>query len=82
MMGLYDNGPGWGGWVAMTLFMLLFWSALIAGGLALVHSLRRPRPDDRSPRPEAEQLLAERLARGDIDIDDYTRRRELLRTGR
>lgn len=80
-MGWYDDGPGWGGWVATTLFMLLFWSALIAAGLALLHSLRRPRPDDRGHPPDAEQLLDERLARGEIDIDDYTRRRELLGTG-
>jgi uncharacterized membrane protein len=27
----------------------------------------------------ADDILAERLARGEIDEDDYTRRRELLR---
>lgn len=82
MMGWYDNGPGWGGWIAMTFCMLLFWSALIAAGLAVVSSLRRRQPDKRDAAPGAERLLDERLARGEIDIDDYTRRRELLHAGR
>lgn len=82
MMGWEHDGPGWGGWIAMTVFVLLFWSSLIAAGLALVHGLRRPHPESPGNTPIAEQLLGQRLARGEIDIDDYTRRRDLLCTGR
>jgi putative membrane protein len=33
-------------------------------------------------RGSAEEILAERFARGEIDQDEYTRRRQVLRTGR
>jgi putative membrane protein len=82
MMGWYGDGPGWAGWVVMTLMMLLFWGLLAFGGVAVWRSVTH---DDRRPtdaRREAELLLDERFARGEIDEDDYTRRRELLRTGR
>lgn len=85
MMGWYGDGPGWGGWIVMTLMMLVFWGLLIFGGLAVFKSLRRD--DDRGHadrggdgRPEAERILDERFARGEIDADDYRQRRELLRS--
>jgi len=78
MMGWYD-GPGWAGWTMMTLTMLAFWALLILGGRAIWKSLR---PGEQPPsRSDAERLLDERLARGDIDQDDYTQRRTLLRSG-
>lgn len=43
------------------------------------------RPDDtiRSAGPgDAERLLDERFARGEIDADEYTHCRDLLRSGR
>ncbi len=80
MMGWYD--PGWGGWILMTLLMLGFWALLIFGGLAVFRSLRRD--DNRTPQSlaDAEQLLDERFARGEISADEYQQRRELLRSGR
>ena len=82
MMGWYDGGPGWGGWVVMTLTMLAFWALVVFGGIALYRTMRR---DDTGPArrdADAQRLLDERLARGEIDPDDYTQRRELLRAGR
>ena len=29
MMGWYNGGPGWGGWIVMTLVMLAFWALVI-----------------------------------------------------
>lgn len=81
MMGWYGDGPGWGGWVVMTLLMLAFWALLIFGGIAIYRSAKR---DDRgagSQKADAEQLLDERFARGEIDAEDYQQRRELLHTG-
>lgn len=82
MMGWYGDGPGWGGWIIMTLMMLAFWALLIFGGLAVWKSMRRD--DNRSPdaRADAERVLDERFARGEIDAEDYKQRRELLRSGR
>ena len=76
------GGSGWGGWLVMGLMMVLFWGLLIFGGIAAWRAVNR---GDREPRPvggrSPEQLLDERFARGEIDEDEYTRRRELLRSG-
>ena len=82
MMGWYDGGIGWGGWIVMTLMMLAFWALLIFGGVAIYRSTRRD--DHQSPqgRADAQRLLDERFARGEIDAEDYQARRELLRAGR
>ncbi len=78
----YGEGPGWGGWLAMTLVMLAFWGLLVAGGVALWRSQRGGPRHTRPPEPDAQRLLDERFARGEIDEEDYLRRRELLRSGR
>lgn len=83
MMG-WDHGAwGAGGWLLMSLMMVLFWGGLAALVVWLVRSSR----DDRPQRPDtapssvqhADEVLAERFARGEIDEDEFTRRRELLR---
>jgi len=77
---------GWGAWLLMGVTMLLFWGLVVAAVVALVRYLGGTRPDGRAgnghERPSAEEILAERFARGEIDADEYTRRRELLRAGR
>lgn len=82
MMGWYGDGPGWAGWVVMTLMMLVFWGLLVFGGIAIWRSVNRDDNRSREGRRDAEQLLDERFALGEIDEDDYTKRRELLRSGR
>ena len=72
------NVSGWG-WLAMTISMVLFWGLLILGGILLVRALNRPSGDHSvAPRPTAEQVLAERFARGEIDEEEYRRRRAAL----
>ncbi|MGR6968832.1 SHOCT domain-containing protein [Streptomyces cynarae] len=88
----YDGGWGWGGWFVMTAIMILFWALLIAGVVALVHYFTRGQHSHRSGRPlasppgqgshRAEDVLAERFARGEIDDDEYKRRLTLLREHR
>jgi putative membrane protein len=79
MMNGYDMS-GWG-WLLMTLGMLGFWALVAVLALAL---LRRPgQPDQQRqpgqpPRPGAEEILAERLARGEIDPDEYRQRLQTL----
>ena len=76
---MWWGGPGWGGWLLMSLLMVVFWGAVIFGGIALWRALGR---GDRTPQqpapPSPERLLDERFARGEIDVEEYTRRRELL----
>lgn len=88
----YDGGWGWGGWVVMAVTMVLFWALLIAGIIALVRyftgtahghpSGAHPPGQPGWPNREAEQVLAERFARGEIDEDEYRRRLALLREHR
>jgi putative membrane protein len=70
-------GPGWhwSGFLFMIVMMVLFWGGLIA---VILTVLRHPR-FARSRPNEAERILAERLARGEIDDEEYRRRREILR---
>ncbi|MGW1028788.1 SHOCT domain-containing protein [Streptomyces sp. NPDC002577] len=89
----YDGGWGWGGWFFMAIFMVLFWALVIAGIVALVryltarHHGHQGGPPSSSGEPgwggrRAEDLLAERFARGEIDEDEYERRLALLREHR
>ena len=78
MMWWPDGGWGWGGWLMMTLTMLAFW------GLAawvIVTFVRQPgsRP---GPDHNAEEILAERFARGEIDEEEFTKRKAALRSVR
>ena len=97
MMGWYDHGSavGWGGWLLMTLLMIAFWTAVVAGVIALWragHRQDRPVQDRGATGPagpqgpaapaDPRQLLDERFARGEIEPDDYVRRRDLLGSGR
>lgn len=73
---------GWG--FPLTLIaMAVFWAAVIYGIVALVRHANRSRPQAAEPdrAPGAERLLAERLARGEIDEDEYRRRLATLRAG-
>jgi putative membrane protein len=83
----YDNGGGhWGQWVLMIVAMVVFWGALAWIIVTLVrHRGAPPSSATTSPGPAAAppssdglQILNERLARGDIDEDEYTRRRSLI----
>ncbi|WP_406499932.1 hypothetical protein OG936_35635 [Streptomyces sp. NBC_00846] len=88
----YDGGWCWGGWFVMTVVMVLFFALLIAGIVALVHyltSAHRGHQPGSPPSGEhgwggrrAEDLLAERFARGEIGEDEYKRRLALLREQR
>lgn len=80
MMGWYGDGVGWVGWIMMTLVMIIFWGSLILGGVALFSGRRRSGSSDLGADPQ--RLLDERFARGDIDAEDYERRRGLLGSAR
>lgn len=78
----YDGGPGWFGWLMTTVATLAFWGLLVFGGVAVFRNVRRDSGGTRSAGDEAMRLLEERFARGEIDAEEFTRRRELLRSGR
>jgi putative membrane protein len=73
---------GGGDWVAMSVVMVAFVGILVATVGWLLQSLRRG--SDRAgaaPPPSwdrADDVLAERFARGEIDESEFTRSRDLL----
>jgi len=90
MMGWDGPGLGWGGWLLMSLGMVLFWALVIGLLVAFLRAGRDgwlgPRDGRRSERRDgsttassAEEVLAERYARGEIDGEEYQRRLEVLR---
>ena len=60
-------------WAWMTAMMVLFWGVVIAGGILLV---RRTAPT--TPRDTPEEILRHRLARGEIDGDEYAQRLDAM----
>ena len=75
----WHNGMGWGGWIVMTLTMMAFWSLVVFGIIAIFRGDREPRSDRAPLERDPMQILDERFARGDIDIDEYHARRDALR---
>lgn len=78
MMWWYHDGPGWAGWVAMSVMMVIFWAVLVVGAIAVFRALRHQDPEV-GRTTDALRLLDERFARGEIDVEEYTERREVLR---
>lgn len=84
------NGNWW--WIPMMIMMVAFWGGLIWLGVTLLKrnhatQLHTPAPPPMAAghlttalRPNAQEILAERLARGEIEPDDYLKRLEALRT--
>ena len=83
---MWSNHGGWGAgdWLAMSLMMVVFWGLLIALVVWLVRSHSNAPTQSSGEQPandSANAVLAERFARGEIDAEEFTARRELLRTG-
>ena len=82
----YGNGNHWGLWILMIVAMVVFWGALAWIIVTLVRHRGTP-PTSAPPASgslvpppggDALRILNERLARGDIDEEEYTRRRALI----
>ncbi len=73
MMG-YGSGFG-------AVWMLLFWVFVIAGIVWLVLTLSRSRTHEGDASHDAVRILVERLARGEIDTEEFRTRRAALERG-
>jgi putative membrane protein len=70
----HSAAMGWFGGIGMLVLMALVLAALVA----LVVVLVRRAPQPTNPDDTARRILDERYARGDIDQDEYQRRRDTL----
>lgn len=75
------GGMGWGGGMLLgSVFMILFWVFLIAGAAWLALAIGR-QGGDRTAAPgrsAAPAILEERLARGEIDVEEYRARKAAM----
>jgi putative membrane protein len=69
------GGWGWGAWLGGAVMMVAFWALVF---WAIVSLVRRPSGDVRSATETPNDVLAARFARGEIDADEYDRRRRVL----
>ena len=67
---------GWSGWVLMTVLMVVFWAVAITLVVMAIRYLSNGRVHSAGPTAsQAQVLLANRYARGEIDDDEYRQRR-------
>ena len=78
---MYWYGSGMNGWAyaLMTISMILFWGLIIASAVVVGRRLLREERPPAGPPSTPEDVLAMRLARGEIDEDEYERRTATLR---
>ena len=86
---MWNSGWGWGGWILMTLVMVAFWGLVITAVVLAIRYLagggghhNRVGGGSAPVGSRAEDVLAERYARGEIDDDEYRRRLTLIREHR
>ena len=70
----WDYGTGWGGWFAMVIGMAGFWILIALVLVALFRSGSRAG----SESMDAREILERRLARGEIDVEEYRQRLDAL----
>jgi putative membrane protein len=70
-----DDHMGRGWWWAMGIGWLIFLALLVVVTVVLVRHYTQRNPTQQ----RAEDILAERFARGEIDDDEYRKRRDALR---
>jgi putative membrane protein len=72
----YSPASDWVMPLTMIIGMAVFWGGLVTVAVLVLRHFGSGAQRHRG----AEQVLAERLARGEIDKDEYTRLRDILRT--
>ncbi len=75
------DGWGWGGWLVMMGFMVVFWVVVAVLVVWAVRSLGGGRSPQSQPEPPRSPLdiARERYARGEIDDEEFERIKEGLR---
>ncbi|MEV4702873.1 SHOCT domain-containing protein [Actinoplanes sp. NPDC049316] len=81
-MMFYGNGMGAGGWILMLLTVALLATLVVVVIVRPLSGHDTAPPAPRDPVADAERVLADRLARGDIDTAEYEQRLHTLRAAR
>jgi putative membrane protein len=87
VMKVMCDGGGWGHWgglwgIVPTVAMVVIWALVITAIVLVARYLISLWSVSRTARStQAEDLIAQRYARGEIDDDEYRRRTTLLREG-
>lgn len=74
---MWRDGGGWS-WGMMFVGMVMMIGFWVLVAWVIVTVVRRP--DARPSSGDAQQILDERFARGELDADEYRQRRDALRT--
>lgn len=80
MMWQYGSGTGGWGLGLMTVGTLLVWVLVVVGVIVLIRHVRRS--GSAGARRTAEEVLADRFARGEIAEKEYRDRLDVLRDAR
>lgn len=80
MMWYWGGGVYWWEWLLGFVGMVVFWGLVIWAIWYFATSVLGRREQAKGPagHRDAKQILDERLARGDIDADEYRRLRDLM----
>ena len=73
-----DGSVAWWGWLLMSVGMVAFWGLIIWAVWALMTNFAR-RPGSETPSRGPKEILDDRLARGEIDPEEYQRMRDRIR---
>jgi putative membrane protein len=73
----WDGSWGAGAWLLMSVMMVLFWAAVAWVVVTLVRHSGAGHAEKSDP-PDPLRLLDQRYANGEIDTEEYTRRRDTL----
>jgi putative membrane protein len=73
MMWSYHDGGGW--WIAVWMCMVVFWAFVGLGAIWVTSNIRH---SDRQSTEPPEEILARRLASGEIDEERYRSLRDAL----
>jgi putative membrane protein len=71
------GSASWISWLVMSLVMVVFWGGLVAVIVWAIRGTGRPA----SRTSDAESILEERFARGEIDAEELETKRSTLRSG-